>query len=67
MLKTRPNLEKKMGELIEDGEEIAVSDPSLGSVNFKFRLQFSKSLKFVMAEENESASDVFDSPAKTID
>jgi ubiquitin-activating enzyme E1 C len=42
MLKTRPNLEMKIGELLETGEEIAVSDPSLGSVNFKFRLRFSK-------------------------
>jgi ubiquitin-activating enzyme E1 C len=42
MLQTRHNLEKKIGELLEDGEEIAVSDPSLGSVNFKFRLRFSK-------------------------
>jgi NEDD8-activating enzyme E1 len=46
-LKTRPNLAKKMGELIENGEEIGVSDPSLGSVNFKFRLQFSKPFKMV--------------------
>jgi ubiquitin-activating enzyme E1 C len=43
-LKTRPNLSKRMGELVEDGEEIAVSDPSLGAVNFKFKLRFSKSL-----------------------
>ncbi|KAG0650804.1 Ubiquitin modifier-activating enzyme 3 [Hyphodiscus hymeniophilus] len=42
MLKTRPNLEKRIGELLENGEEIAVSDPSLGSVDFKFRLRFSK-------------------------
>ena len=42
MLKTKPNLEKKIGKLLENGEEIAVSDPSLGSVNFKFRLRFSK-------------------------
>lgn len=48
-LKTRPNLAKKMGELIENGEEIGVSDPSLGSVNFKFRLRFSKPFKIVSA------------------
>ena len=41
-LKTRPNLAKKMGDLVENGEEIGVSDPSLGSVNFKFRLRFSR-------------------------
>lgn len=41
-LKTRPNLAKKMGDLVENGEEIGVSDPSLGSVNFKFRLCFSR-------------------------
>jgi len=41
-LKTAPNLEKKLGELVEDGEEIGVSDPSLGQVNFKFKLKFLK-------------------------
>lgn len=54
MLKTRPNLEKKIGELLENGEEIAVSDPSLGSVNFKFRLRFSRPYAPV-AKENGSA------------
>lgn len=42
MLQTRPNLEKKLGELVENGEEIGVSDPSLGTVNFKYKLVFSK-------------------------
>jgi len=37
---TRPNLAKKIGELVENGEEIGVSDPSL-QVNFKFKLVFS--------------------------
>lgn len=54
MLKTRPNLEKKIGELLENGEEIAVSDPSLGAVNFRFRLRFSKSYAPV-AKVNVSA------------
>jgi ubiquitin-activating enzyme E1 C len=38
---TRPNLVKKMGELIENGEEIAVTDPSLGARPAKFNLLFS--------------------------
>jgi ubiquitin-activating enzyme E1 C len=54
MLKTRPNLEKKIGELVEDGEEIAVSDPSLGAVNFRFRLRFSRGFKGGV-KENGSA------------
>ena len=37
---TRPNLDKKLDELIGDGEEIAVSDPAF-SINFKFKVQFS--------------------------
>jgi ubiquitin-activating enzyme E1 C len=41
-LKTAPNLGKKIGELVVNGEEIGVSDPSLGMVNFKFKLNFSK-------------------------
>lgn len=40
--KTRPNLVKKMGELIGNGDEIGVTDPSLGSVNFKYKVHFSK-------------------------
>jgi ubiquitin-activating enzyme E1 C len=49
-LKTRPNLVKKIGELVENSEEIGLSDPSLGSVNFKFRLRFSKAFKAASAE-----------------
>ena len=37
---TRPNLDKKLGELISNGEEIAVSDPAF-SINFRFKMQFS--------------------------
>ena len=55
MLKTRPNLDKKIGELLENGEEIAVSDPSLGSVTFKFRLRFSKRYAPPSKEMNGSA------------
>jgi ubiquitin-activating enzyme E1 C len=51
-LKTAPNLEKKLGELVVNGEEIGVSDPSLGKVNFKFRLIFSK--KFAHEKVNSS-------------
>ncbi|EXJ57115.1 ubiquitin-activating enzyme E1 C [Cladophialophora yegresii CBS 114405] len=34
---TRPNLQKKMGELVSDGEEVGVSDAAL-TISFKFRL-----------------------------
>lgn len=37
---TRPNLEKKLGELLVDGEEIGVNDPAF-SISFKFKLIFS--------------------------
>jgi NEDD8-activating enzyme E1 len=37
---TRHNLDKKLHELISDGEEIAVSDPAF-TINFKFKIQFS--------------------------
>lgn len=36
---TRPNLAKKLFELVADGEEIAVSDPAF-SIDFKFKLAF---------------------------
>jgi len=36
---TRPNLEKKMKELVSDGEEIAVSDQAF-MIDFKFRLNY---------------------------
>jgi len=38
---TRPNLAKKLEELVINGEEIAVSDPAY-SITFKFKLQFSR-------------------------
>jgi ubiquitin-activating enzyme E1 C len=41
---TAPNLKLTIGQLLDDGEEIGVSDPSLGSVNFKFKVKFSKKL-----------------------
>jgi len=37
---TRPNLSKKMMDLISDGDEIGVTDPSLATVSFRFRLRF---------------------------
>lgn len=37
---TRPNLNKKMRDLVSDGEEIGVTDPSLLTVSFRFRLRF---------------------------
>jgi ubiquitin-activating enzyme E1 C len=56
--KTAPNLKLKLGELLSDGEEIGVSDPSLGSVNFKFRIKFSKNFdsKVNSPEYNGSAA-----------
>jgi NEDD8-activating enzyme E1 len=38
---TRPNLDKKLMELISDGEEIAVSDPAF-TINFRYKMQFTK-------------------------
>ena len=36
---TRPNLKKKLSELVVDGEEIGVSDPAF-SIDFKFKIIF---------------------------
>ncbi|KAJ5943626.1 hypothetical protein N7516_003794 [Penicillium verrucosum] len=36
---TRPHLAKKLADLVEDGEEVAVSDPAY-TTTFRFRLQF---------------------------
>ncbi|KAJ5773875.1 hypothetical protein N7457_008771 [Penicillium paradoxum] len=36
---TRPHLQLKLSELVEDGEEIAVSDPAY-TIDFRFRLNF---------------------------
>jgi NEDD8-activating enzyme E1 len=36
---TRPNLEKKMSELVSNGEEVAVSDPAF-QIAFKYKLIF---------------------------
>ncbi|KAI1006549.1 NEDD8-activating enzyme E1 catalytic subunit [Podosphaera aphanis] len=41
-LLTTPNLDKKMQELVSNGEEIGVSDPSLVGVSFRYRVRFSK-------------------------
>ncbi|EON64235.1 ubiquitin-activating enzyme E1 C [Coniosporium apollinis CBS 100218] len=38
---TRPNLKKKLSELVSDGEQIAVSDPAF-QITFKFKLVFKK-------------------------
>ncbi|KAG9248876.1 hypothetical protein BJ878DRAFT_486405 [Calycina marina] len=51
-LKTRRNLKLKMGKLVENGEEIGITDPSLGQVSFRFKLKFSKVfVKVAMVEE----------------
>jgi NEDD8-activating enzyme E1 len=39
---TAPNLEKKLGELVGNGDEIGVSDPSLLRVSFRFILRYSR-------------------------
>ncbi|KUJ22281.1 uncharacterized protein LY89DRAFT_693715 [Mollisia scopiformis] len=52
-LQTAPNLEKKVGDLVGNGDEIGVTDPSLGRVDFKFRLKFTS--EFVKAETNGHA------------
>lgn len=36
---TRPNLSKKISELVADGEEVVVSDPAF-NINFRFKLAF---------------------------
>jgi ubiquitin-activating enzyme E1 C len=36
---TRPNLVRKMRELVSDGEEVAISDPAF-AIDFKFKLNF---------------------------
>ncbi|KAK5092043.1 NEDD8 activating enzyme [Exophiala xenobiotica] len=38
---TRPNLSKKLEDLVSDGEEVGVSDPAF-AIQFKFRLNFAK-------------------------
>ncbi|KAJ5089683.1 hypothetical protein N7532_008367 [Penicillium argentinense] len=36
---TRPNLKLKLNELVDDGEEVAVSDPAF-TIDFRYRLNF---------------------------
>lgn len=36
---TRPNLKKKLGELVVDGQEVAVSDPAF-TIDFRYKLVF---------------------------
>ena len=38
---TRGNLAKKLGDLLVDGEEVAVSDPAFAIV-FRFKMVFKK-------------------------
>ncbi|RDL34735.1 Activating enzyme of the ubiquitin-like protein [Venustampulla echinocandica] len=49
---TRPNLVKKMGELVGNGDEIGVTDPSLGAVNFKYKVKFSREFRGAVVKEN---------------
>lgn len=38
---TEPNLKRKLSELLEDGEEMAVSDPALTGVDLRYKVRFS--------------------------
>lgn len=38
---TRPNLEKKLGDLVEDGEEILITDKSFPT-QFKYKMVYQK-------------------------
>lgn len=38
---TRPNLSKKLSELVSDGEEVAIQDPAF-QIAFKYKLVFQK-------------------------
>lgn len=37
---TRPNLEKKLNEFVANGDEIAVDDPSLNKIIFRFTIRY---------------------------
>jgi ubiquitin-activating enzyme E1 C len=37
---TRPNLLKRLGELVSNGEEVAITDPAFPTVQFKYKLVF---------------------------
>ncbi|PPJ60541.1 hypothetical protein CBER1_11294 [Cercospora berteroae] len=37
---TEANLNKKLKELVEDGEEIAVSDPALAGIDLRYKIRF---------------------------
>jgi len=39
MEQTRPNLKRKLADMVADGEEVAVSDPAF-QIDFKFKLTF---------------------------
>jgi ubiquitin-activating enzyme E1 C len=49
---TRPNLIKKIGDLVGDGDEIGVTDPSLGAVSFRYKLRFSREFLGSAKKEN---------------
>jgi NEDD8-activating enzyme E1 len=38
---TRPNLKRKLREMVQDGDEIAVNDPAFPQVNFRYIARFS--------------------------
>jgi len=43
-LTTMHNLERRMGELVTNGDEIAITDPAMIRVDFKYRLRFTREL-----------------------
>ncbi len=43
-LATAPNLKKKLGELISNGQEIGITDPSLSGISIRIKTQFLQSV-----------------------
>ena len=54
--KTMHNLEKRMGELVINGDEIAITDPAMNMVNFKYRLRFTKEFESKNGEVDGDAA-----------
>lgn len=62
-LQTAPNLEKKLGALVAAGDEIGISDPSLGAVNFRFKLKFSREYVETKTEPDSGVPEVVEAEA----
>lgn len=37
---TRPNLEKRLKDVVEEGEEVSVTDPSFPTVVFRYKIHY---------------------------